>query len=317
MNNSLRNRSEMKNKMLIRNEMGDDFDEGSIAMSNSSNTAPSNGAFLSDTIKIQSEFNSLYIQQVPESFLQIDGIDEDVFVKIQPHKKYSLWLKDFCESDKGLHDIFQTLRSSDPEDYLEIRIYSNGGYITELQTLYSTIKEMFYGRISTYLDNYGYSCGGFAFLFGDKRVSYEFSEFMVHQATFGVYGTQYSNEVQHNFIQKQTKRFSNKVMKEFFSKEEIDSMFTGKDYWFDAEEMARRNISTHTVVDGIELLSSDYLELLEWEEENPDQDREEFFKLLSEREMSEEEVVEEEVVEEEVVEEEVKPTKKVTRKKKG
>ena len=241
-----------------------------------------------NVVKVESSHHTLFISDVPEELLPVnlsaedgkalDEIPEQLWIRREGRKLYTLYIRDFEENEKGLSELFYALRDAGPSDELEIRISSPGGYISELISFRSVLKEVFNGRVTTILDSYGYSCGAFIFCMGDRRVISEFSEAMFHTASFGAWGETYKVKAQHDFVQSQLERFAVNVMKPYFGEKEIDDMLQGKDFWMDAKEMAGRGLADEVIVDGIPLMAVDYLNLLQWEEMG--ETKEDFFDTL-------------------------------------
>lgn len=270
--------------------------------------------------RIESQHHTLFIETNEEETHEM-GLG--MVQRVPAHKKFTLYIDEFGELEKGLHKILHKLRKAEQQDWLNVRIHSGGGYVTELQTLENVFKEAFFGRVMTHLDAFGYSCGGFIFLMGDKRVCYESSELMLHAASYASWGDQNTVKSHVDFVHKQLESYSRRLLKPYMTPEEIDAMLKGQDYWFSAKDLCEKGMATEVIVDGIELEADEYLELYDYEENGGE--REKFFDMLNERakkrqEQEEKEAEAEAKLEEEVrkrVEEELKKekeAKKTTRK---
>lgn len=223
---------------------------------------------------IITDYHSLYVMEEALEFdsikLIIDGVDipidadsplinKNAFPK---RKKYTLFINEFQHENNQLYPIIYSLRQSKPEDILEIRINSTGGYMSEGMTFFNIINERFPGRTVTVLDNQAYSMGGFLFGMGDERLAYEYSSLMFHDYSAGIVGKgdnmrtdlEHSNDVMHQFLSDLL------VKNKFLTKKEFNEMVLGKDFWFGCEELAKRNIATHVSVNGYVLPSKDYLD---------------------------------------------------------
>lgn len=244
--------------------------------------------------KLESERHTLYVEEVEltQHPIEIDiqmaegseGYQNNIksYFEEPAHKKYTLYINEFEEESRGLHDLFQKLREGDVNDTLDVRIHSPGGYISELQCFHNIFKEIFCNRVTTYLDNFGYSCGGFIFLMGDNRVAYEHSELMLHQASYGSFGAMNSVKSHVEFSQKRLERFIYRILGQFMTNDEISDMLNGKDFWLDVDDMVERNMVHVVVVDGISLDVEAYKELKAHEEKGGS--REEFWDKLNQKE---------------------------------
>jgi ATP-dependent protease ClpP protease subunit len=176
--------------------------------------------------------------------------------------RYRIFIDDFMESGPGLHDMYNQLLQAQENDVLELRINSHGGVISELQQFHSIIKNMFFGRTITILDPKGYSCGALIFCMGDTRVVHEYSEIMFHDysAGFSGKGGELESQVKHN--SKFLRTFMKDIIKDFLTDEEFDKMVIGQDFWFDTEEMCKRGIATHVMLQGYMVEAKEYLKAL-------------------------------------------------------
>jgi ATP-dependent protease ClpP protease subunit len=149
------------------------------------------------------------------------------------------------------------LQQNEQNDYLEIYISSLGGEYTELLDFYNTINTN-YNYVTTFL-NYGYSAGALAFLFGQERIVYEHSEWMIHSYSTGVGGKREDMLNHVNFMDKQILKFFDTLLAPYFSKKEINKINKGKDFWLDSDEMLKRGIATGILKNGEYTSREDYI----------------------------------------------------------
>jgi len=145
--------------------------------------------------------------------------------------------------------------------FVNERINSNGGMVNEGAQFYSIIKNKFNGRCTTILDNKGYSMGALVFAMGDKRVVTERADLMFHDYSSGLGGKAGEIQAYNEHSQKFIRKFFKEILLDtgFLSKKEFDNMLIGQDYWMDAEELCRRGIATHVLVNGKEIKAKKYL----------------------------------------------------------
>lgn len=173
---------------------------------------------------------------------------------------YEVYVGDFCAaSAKELSEIFYELNCATDKDELILRIDSFGGSIDELIRFKNIIDNKFNNRTSSYLDPKGYSCGAFIFCLANKRIVYKDSAIMFHSWSGWLFGK--SNEIsqQFKFNDVYLKNFISSILLKFFSKDEINALENGADYWFSIDEMCERGIATHCVIDGVEITAEEYL----------------------------------------------------------
>ena len=199
---------------------------------------------------------------------KIQGSEEQtkkgLFKKVPGYTQYRFFVNDFMEFEKNLHEIYNELWNAKKSDKLELRINSHGGLVNEGAQFYSIIKNKFNGRTTTILDNCGYSMGALTFCMGDKRVVTERADLMFHDYSGGVFGKGGEQAARLEHSQVFIRKFFKEVILDngFLTKKEFDKMLIGQDYWMDAEELCKRGIATHVLVNGKEVKAKKYLKTL-------------------------------------------------------
>ncbi len=213
--------------------------------------------------EINSELHTLYSEIIEEKKQPIDK-SKNLYEVKPKHKLNRLYIGRFFEKKRGLHSVFNELKSAKEHDELEFIINSGGGFINEGMQFYNLIEEKFSGRTTTYLDNSGYSMGALLFCMGSKRVIYPYSDFMFHTYSTVIGGKGSDLKARFKHSDKKIKRFFKDIIvkQNFLSKEEFQKMLLGQDFWMDAKELCKRGIATHVIYQGKELTSKEYLKLL-------------------------------------------------------
>jgi ATP-dependent protease ClpP protease subunit len=214
---------------------------------------------------INSKHHTMFVEDIQET--KIEYTKERGVYKVTPtHQKFTLYISDFMEFERGLHSIFNTLWNASEYDELELRINSGGGLLKEGQQFSNIIENKFKNRTTTILDSMGYSMGALNFLMGDKRIVMENSDLMFHNySTFMMgKGNEIAAELKHN--QRHFKKYFHKliVLSGALSKKEFEQMWHGKDFWMDTKELCQRGIATHVLVGGQEVKAKKYLKLLKY-----------------------------------------------------
>ena len=166
------------------------------------------------------------------------------------------------ENHPDLSMLLNTLRNSGDDDTLTIRIDSFGGYVSELYKIKSVIQEKFYGKTTTILDPSGASAAAIIFTFGDKRIAYEHSWIMFHDWSGGAVGKASDVVSRVKFYKQLYDNIAKSELKEFLTKEELNDMLNGKEFWFDIKKLCKRGIATHVRYAGKEVTAEEYLKYL-------------------------------------------------------
>jgi len=213
--------------------------------------------------ELSSEQHTLYSEVIPEQKKVVNK--EKRLYEITPkHTRYRVYIGRFFELKKGLHSVFNELKSAKSHDVLEFMIDSGGGFVNEGMQFYNIIQEKFYGRTVAYLDNKGYSMGAMLFSMADKRVVYPYSDFMYHNYSGGAVGKggEVKARISHTSEKLEAFFYDIIVKNGFLSEDEYKQMLVGQDYWMGTKEMCKRGIATHVIVKGQELTAKEYLKTL-------------------------------------------------------
>jgi ATP-dependent protease ClpP protease subunit len=212
---------------------------------------------------LSSERHSLFCKNISQETV-LEDKEKKLYKIIPEHKRYRFHVGVFFELKNGLHDVFNELKDASKNDTLELIINSHGGLIFEGKQFYNLIQEKFHNRTTAYLDNVGYSMGALLFCMANKRVVYEYSDFMFHDYWGGAHGKGGELKSQIKYSTKTLKKFFHDVIvkKGFLTKKEFAQMLVGQDYWMDSKELCQRGIATHVVLEGKEITAKKYLKSL-------------------------------------------------------
>ncbi len=213
--------------------------------------------------ELSSEQHTLYSEVIAERKRLIDK-ERKLFEVTPKHTRYRIYIGRFFELKKGLHSVFNELKSAKENDVLEFMIDSGGGFVNEGMQFYNIMQEKFYGRTVAYLDNKGYSMGAMLFSMADKRVIYPYSDFMYHNYAGGAVGKGGEIKARLEHTSKKLEAFFHDIIVKqgFLSEDEYAQMLVGQDYWMGAKELCKRGIATHVIVEGKEVTAKEYLKQL-------------------------------------------------------
>ena len=213
--------------------------------------------------ELSSEQHTLYSEVIPEQKKVVDK-EKRLYEVTPKHTRYRIYIGRFFEQKKGLHAVFNELKSAKENDVLELVIDSGGGFVNEGMQFFNIMLEKFPGRTVAYLNNKGYSMGAMLFSMADKRVAYPYSDFMYHNYAGGAVGKGGEIKARINHISAKLEEFFYDIIvrQGFLSKNEFEQMLVGQDYWMGTKELCKRGIATHVVVAGREITAKEYLKLL-------------------------------------------------------
>lgn len=178
-------------------------------------------------------------------------------------KKYRLFLDYLVHEGNAMHEILNTLHNAESSDTLEIRVNSGGGYVKYGQQLINVIRDHFKGRCATIIDAEASSMASFIFMAGDERIIYPHSIMMLHDVFMYLEGKSSESKKHIEVYQPVAMDFFTDMMGDTMSKKEINKVFSGIDYWFNAVEMCNRGIATKVIYKGNLITAKEYLQAID------------------------------------------------------
>lgn len=171
-------------------------------------------------------------------------------------------------NEKEIHGIYNELIEAGSEDILEIRINSHGGYVKSGHTLMNIMADRFNQRCLTFIDSIAYSMAGLIFLLGNKRVIYPHSSLLLHDYSANYKGkpADIENKLEHDKRLFRTQ--AQQVIKPFLSKKEWGKFLDGKDLWFDAYDMCKKEMATEIVIKNVAINSKKYYKEVKRDDKN-------------------------------------------------
>lgn len=152
---------------------------------------------------------------------------------------YDIYLSHYIDEAFNFQILLETLRKATKNDKVVIHINSPGGYIDSCLQIINSMKEC-KAEITTIIEGEACSAGSIIFLAGDERLVREHCLMLCHYYSGGMRGK--GNELisRAKFQDEFFKKFFRKIYKGFMTKEEIEKMIGGEDFWFDADEVHKR-----------------------------------------------------------------------------
>ena len=173
-------------------------------------------------------------------------------------KQYKLYVGAFGTKEKDKAEfskIINELKKATKKDKITCYISSPGGAAEVGIRLVNVLKEKFFGRITTVSDYMASSMGSLLFCVGDKRIIHKYSRHMMHNYSTG-YHTMKAEDLKTrvDFFDEHLEGFLKDVYvgQNILTKKEFKKLKKGKEYWFNAKDMLKRNIATHIILNGKE-----------------------------------------------------------------
>ena len=196
----------------------------------------------------------LGLNTAPHTLFQREQKIEDVTLVTN-----RIFLDDFIHEGNDLHDILNTLHDAGPNDVLEARLNSSGGFARYGQQFINVMRDKFKGRTITIVESEALSIAALIFMAGDRRIIYPHSTILFHDVALSTEGKANEAISRLGVMRLIFIEYMRSLMLPYFTEEEIDSISKGMDMSLDAEEMCRRGVAHSVLVKGESLSAEEYL----------------------------------------------------------
>ncbi|QYW06654.1 putative protease [Pseudomonas phage UAVern] len=162
-----------------------------------------------------------------------------ILVREETSRLYTIRLSRIIGEADDFEEEFQVLAAAGPQDVVRILINSDGGNVATALLLCKAIRECEAHTVA-YI---GFMCASSATAIALACSEWEMddnSSFMIHTATYGVYGKAQELKAQQKHMDKMINRFVENTYAGFLTAEEIAAVLDGKDYWMEGDELAQR-----------------------------------------------------------------------------
>lgn len=135
--------------------------------------------------------------------------------------------------------ILQRMKSLTKHDQLNITVNTYGGSLDGAIALINGMQNT-EATVTATLDGMAASAGSLIFLSAENVAVMPYSQMMIHQGSFGAFGSQTNVQKKSAFIDEQMRKLMREVYTNFLTPEELEDVFKGLEIWLDYEEIVRR-----------------------------------------------------------------------------
>jgi len=161
------------------------------------------------------------------------------FEKQQTLSHVSLWIDEEVKPSSYYRQVLNRIDNMNEGDYLEINLNTYGGDLQGCMSLVHAIRSTA-ADVHCNIIGVAASAGSIIALSCPSIAVADHATLMAHSAFGGSVGT-LGNLVHHtNFMEKHTKAIMQEVYKDFLDEKELEQLFLGREFWFDADEISER-----------------------------------------------------------------------------
>jgi len=137
------------------------------------------------------------------------------------------------------YPVYDLFRSAEPHQIIEVFLNSYGGNLQTTSQLLSSMDDC-EAHIRGHIDGECCSAATVLFLNCDSWHLSPYSKFMIHSDSSGMWGKRHEVMSQFEFSRNWLDSFLSQAYTPFLTVKEIQEMLSGKDFYFDAQEIAVR-----------------------------------------------------------------------------
>jgi ATP-dependent Clp protease protease subunit len=149
------------------------------------------------------------------------------------------YISDGVDDPKLYTDMIHQIRTAQPQDIIYIHLNTPGGRLDTGIQIINAIADSA-ARIIGVLDSKAYSLGTLLFLACDEFVIHDNCLFMIHNYSSGMYGKGNEQQAELAATTKWFAKIADRYYYPFLSKEEINRVQRGEDFWMDSDEVKKR-----------------------------------------------------------------------------
>jgi ATP-dependent Clp protease, protease subunit len=176
---------------------------------------------------------------IKDQIVESSSIEEKLIIKKEiKRNEYIISVDSDIEIPEKYRSVFEVFDIAKSEDSITLNINSYGGYVHTMTQFFwhmLNCKAHIKGIVHT-----AYSAGAFIALCCDEVIPSHFAGMMLHSMSVGSWGKIEDVKSEFEFHSKQDKKISEIIFKGFLTKQEIDKLNAGTEFWFDKEEIEKR-----------------------------------------------------------------------------
>lgn len=156
-----------------------------------------------------------------------------------PGNIYDIYLHNCIVEPHHYTDFLSILHHCTEDDFVNLHINSGGGHLNTAMQIINAIRQC-KALVTTIIECEAHSAASLIFLAGKRFIVQPGAAMLCHFYTGSAYGKGHELKSEVDYKDKHYKRQFAQLYANFLNKEEINRLFCGVDYWFEAEEIVAR-----------------------------------------------------------------------------
>lgn len=179
--------------------------------------------------------------------LGVFGVSDKVFSTKMEIGKHIIKIDEEIGEASEYRDVIDVLLTSNPCDQIEIILQTHGGSVETAMMIVEAMR-MSQADINVTVTGACHSAGTLIALNALSVRICDNAEFMIHSASWGVWGSSHNVKKQNDFIFEQMCALVDDTYEGFLTPSEIKEMKRGEEYWFNSEESRKRLVKRMAVL---------------------------------------------------------------------
>lgn len=175
-----------------------------------------------------------------------DSSPEHIFLPVYEANSVSRCLKAYIDEEvkepKYYRNLVHAIGTLGDGDMLHLSIDTYGGSLDGCMAIINAMRTASSEGVQVHasLEGTAASAGSLLALAADSIAVSPYATMMVHQSSFGSAGPQSTVMSHVLFVDQKVKAIAEEIYKDFLTAKELDEIFTGKELWFNSEEIISR-----------------------------------------------------------------------------
>lgn len=195
---------------------------------------------------MKAQHNNYKYKNFSKVSLEEDSSPEHIFLPVYEANSVSRCLKAYIDEEvkepKYYRNLVHAIGTLGDGDMLHLSIDSYGGSLDGCMSIITAMRNASMQGVHVHasIDGTAASAGSLLALAADSIEVGPYATMMVHQSSFGSAGPQSTVMSHVLFVDQKVKAIAQEIYQDFLTDKELDEIFTGKELWFNSEEIADR-----------------------------------------------------------------------------
>lgn len=177
------------------------------------------------------------------------GKSQYINSRVIPTTHHDVFIDDDITDPSNYRDLISILFNSTENDTIHIFINSGGGQLDTALAIIEGLKNT-QAEVTAFIMGACHSAASIIMMYCHNVIVLDSAYSMVHTASYGTVGNSSNVKNHTEFFSKQIDKLLRETYEGFLSKEEMASVMTGVELWFDSDEIKKRMETRYNLMEA-------------------------------------------------------------------